>query len=38
VTAERSPVLEVSDLRVDIALRRSTVHAVDGVSFCSIRR
>jgi peptide/nickel transport system ATP-binding protein len=34
VTAERSPVLEVSDLRVDIALRRSTVHAVDGVTFC----
>jgi peptide/nickel transport system ATP-binding protein len=27
------PVLEVRDLRVDIALRRSTVHAVDGVSF-----
>jgi len=28
-----TPVLEVDDLRVDIALRRSTVHAVDGVSF-----
>jgi peptide/nickel transport system ATP-binding protein len=27
------PVLDVRDLRVDIALRRSTVHAVDGVSF-----
>jgi oligopeptide/dipeptide ABC transporter ATP-binding protein len=26
-------VLEVEDLRVDIRLRRSTVHAVDGVSF-----
>jgi oligopeptide/dipeptide ABC transporter ATP-binding protein len=33
VTAGKSPVLEVADLRVDIALRRSTVHAVDGVSF-----
>jgi peptide/nickel transport system ATP-binding protein len=33
VTAEQSPVLEVADLKVDIALRRSTVHAVDGVSF-----
>ena len=29
----QSPVLEVRDLQVDIALRRSTVHAVDGVSF-----
>jgi peptide/nickel transport system ATP-binding protein len=33
VTAAGSPVLEVTDLQVDIALRRSTVHAVDGVSF-----
>jgi peptide/nickel transport system ATP-binding protein len=30
---ERTPVLKVQDLRVDIALRRSTVHAVDGVTF-----
>jgi peptide/nickel transport system ATP-binding protein len=29
----RRPVLEVEDLRVDIALRRSVVHAVDDVSF-----
>src|SRR5262245_65806638 len=29
------PVLEVADLRVDIALRRATVHGVDGVS-CAI--
>ncbi len=27
------PVLDVRDLRVEIALRRSTVRAVDGVSF-----
>jgi peptide/nickel transport system ATP-binding protein len=33
MTNETVPVLEVVDLRVDIALRRSTVHAVDGVSF-----
>ncbi len=33
MTAGSSPVLEVADLRVDIALRRATVHAVDGVSF-----
>jgi peptide/nickel transport system ATP-binding protein len=33
VTAEQSPVLEVEGLQVDIALRRSTVHAVDGVTF-----
>ena len=33
MTDEQSPVLEVADLQVDIALRRSTVHAVDGVSF-----
>ena len=33
MTAEQPPVLEVVDLRVDIALRRSTVHAVDGVAF-----
>ena len=30
---EQTPVLEVQDLRVDIALRRSVVHAVDGVTF-----
>jgi peptide/nickel transport system ATP-binding protein len=34
---DRTPVLEVQDLRVDIALRRSTVHAVDGVSFTIAR-
>ena len=28
-----APVLQVEDLRVEIALRRSTVHAVDGVTF-----
>jgi oligopeptide/dipeptide ABC transporter ATP-binding protein len=33
VTSERPLVLEVDDLRVDIALRRSTVHAVGGVTF-----
>jgi peptide/nickel transport system ATP-binding protein len=31
--SSREPVLQVEDLRVDIALRRSTVHAVDGVTF-----
>jgi ABC-type oligopeptide transport system ATPase subunit len=33
VTGEQAPVLEVEELQVDIALRRSTVHAVGGVSF-----
>jgi peptide/nickel transport system ATP-binding protein len=33
VTTEQSPVLEVDGLQVDIALRHSTVHAVDRVSF-----
>ena len=33
MTGEQAPVLEVEELQVDIALRRSTVHAVDGVSF-----
>ncbi|MCI0687375.1 MAG: hypothetical protein L0Y54_09095, partial [Sporichthyaceae bacterium] len=28
-----APVLAVRDLRVEIATRRGTVHAVDGVSF-----
>ncbi len=28
-----APVLAVTDLRVDIALRHSTIHAVDGISF-----
>ena len=27
-----SPLLEIEDLRTDIRLRRSTVHALDGVS------
>jgi peptide/nickel transport system ATP-binding protein len=31
--SEAAPVLQVQDLQVDIALRRSTVHAVDGVTF-----
>ena len=32
-TAGEAAVLAVADLRVDIALRHSTVHAVDGISF-----
>jgi peptide/nickel transport system ATP-binding protein len=32
-TGRSGPLLEVRDLRTDIHLRRSTVHAVDGVSF-----
>jgi len=31
--SEAAPVLQVQDLQVEIALRRSTVHAVDGVTF-----
>jgi ABC-type dipeptide/oligopeptide/nickel transport system ATPase component len=32
-TATATTVIEVRDLRIEIALRHSTIHAVDGVSF-----
>src|SRR5262249_54933818 len=32
-TQTAAPVLDVRDLRVEIALRHATIHAVDGVSF-----